>query len=165
MKPIKHYKNKWDRFTIIMTTLVLIVITIAVIALYCEGGLWHQVTATVLLLFAIIPIFLRPLSTSYDGEKLIVRFLCYKKVYSLSQYTPVYIEHFSTTKAVRIFASGGYFGYWGIWRKHLNGRDRWDTLHSYTTSRKEDCILLMPKEESKHKVLLNADGRWFTTTD
>ena len=48
MKPIKHYKNKWDRFTIIMTTLVLIVITIAVIALYCEGGLWHQVTATVL---------------------------------------------------------------------------------------------------------------------
>ena len=94
MEPTKHYKNKWDRFTIIMTTLVLIVITIAVIALYCEGGLWHQVTATVLLLFAIIPIFLRPISTSYDGEKLIVRFLCYKKVYSLSQYTPVYIEHF-----------------------------------------------------------------------
>nr|WP_311521278.1 hypothetical protein [uncultured Porphyromonas sp.] len=102
MEPIKHYKNKWDRFTIIMTTLVLIVITIAVIALYCEGGLWLQVTATVLLLFAIIPIFLRPLPTSYDGEKLIVRFLCYKKVYSLSQYTPIYIyrtlfDHQSST--------------------------------------------------------------------
>lgn len=158
------YRNKWDGFSIGTSVLVFLLIGFCLVQVFrgatSDGLKWF--TFVICLLPLLILIALRPIRTRLSGETLEVHFLFHKKTLPLSDYS---IRTDATPQllgGIRLCASGGLFGYYGLWSckidTHAGGRQK---AFSYLTHAGKDVCLLLPHDPKRDPILLNAPAGWF----
>ncbi|MDD7437758.1 MAG: hypothetical protein PUK66_02835 [Bacteroidales bacterium] len=156
------YNNKWDRFSLVTTIVLSIVVLIAIVLSIDHGGVVATIVSLVLFVFFLFSILLRPRRTKYIDQHVIVDFPIGKKVLDMRQYSSLSLEKPSIIKSIRLFANGGYFGYSGIWRMYIREKNSWVTVRSYATNKDEDVVLLIPHTKDKKCVLINLDPTWLS---
>lgn len=146
------YCFKWDTFSIVITS----VIVLALIAITTSAPIattFEKIATGVVIAMLIFPAFLCPLSATIHGNTLRIRMLLHVKHIDLSEYTVIpskkedrscYLCH------LRLCASGGYFGYWGLWRSPDGTK-----YFSYLTSWKDNITVLLPNDPKKKQVWIN----------
>lgn len=156
------YQNKWDRFSSIMTIIVSIILLVSIGFSIKDGGTTSIVVSAVLIALLLLSVLSRPKKTTNTDGHLTIDFPLYKKVLDIKDYSPLTIEKMSSTNSIRLFASGGYFGYSGIWRMYVREKSSWITVISYITDKDKDVVLLVPRTKGKKHVLINANRQWFS---
>ena len=150
------YYPSADSFAIRITIIILILC-----AYLIYDGVAHQSGATrwiaisIAALTAIIPLFFYPFRESFDRNtgEIKIHFLGYSRTISRENY-PILLtgQDLINDGAIRLFASGGLFGYWGKW-KSGDGRN----FTSYVTHRKENVYYL---SDGTHIIAINAPKEW-----
>lgn len=133
---------KYSSFCIVVTACILVALS---------SGLYFQraqpaacITLAVVLLGIMIPAFFyAPLSVSAKDGYVCVRSLL--AVHKIPIDTITSIKLFQPTLgAIRIFASGGFFGYWGLFTEKDIGR------YTGYYGRASDCFLIVTKSGAKY---------------
>lgn len=90
-----------------------------------QGDLWGRLVGCALLVFGVIWPFLRsPRAVRWDDERVTLYLWWGKKVFPSADYELSHVEGEQHVWAIRLFASGGYFGFWGLFWSQRIGRFR-----------------------------------------
>lgn len=113
-----HYSFRYSRLVWIISTLGLAALSyLLYFLLTSEEQLIYELIGWSAVLVLVYPIISMPLSLSYDGERLVLRRLLWSKVYSRADYSIQKVEGLSLEGSLRVFGSGGYFGFSGLFWK------------------------------------------------
>lgn len=157
----KVYKNKWDKFSAILTIALISLILYIAYRIIST----HPMTFSVyFFLFFTVILFvlfwsLRPYKATTDGEKVIIHTVAGKETFTINRYKAQLCPKSDFPSGIRLFASGGLFGYTGKWRSKI-GKEPRSNYNSLVTSTDEDIILLKHLDSDK-RTLLNAPREWF----
>ncbi|MBQ1664646.1 MAG: hypothetical protein II570_04795 [Bacteroidaceae bacterium] len=156
---MKKYTFTWDR----LTTWITVILSLVCLFLFYEGyrlfayeegskgiGVFVIFMSAAILL---VPIFFCPFYATKKEQTITIHFLAHRKILNLQQFEVEPQHHFSMSGWLRLCASGGYFGYWGIWRSKNN-----ENIVSYLTNRKRDVYLLRPS--SGNPIVINLPREW-----
>lgn len=113
-----HYSFRYSRLVWIISTLGLAALSyLLYFLLSSEEQLIYELIGWSAVLVLVYPIISMPLSLSSDGETLVLRRLLWSKVYSRADYCIQKVEGLSLEGSLRVFGSGGYFGFSGLFWK------------------------------------------------
>lgn len=113
-----HYSFRYSKLVWIISTLGLVALSyLLYFLLTSEEQLIYELIGWSAVLVLVYPIISMPLSLSYDGERLILRRLLWSKVYSRADYSIQKVKGLSLQGSLRVFGSGGYFGFLGLFWK------------------------------------------------
>ena len=129
-------------YAIILTLIVNIVLIVCCVLLFNEkSGFW--VVLSLLILLLSLGLLYGPLQILADGENVTVRSVLRKQKIPMDHIESV--ELFQPTMgAYRLFASGGYFGYWGLFREGDVGK------YMAYYGKASDCFLITMKNGEKY---------------
>lgn len=107
-------------FSTILTIAILVLIAIGLVATRSDNGKF--ITLSVIALTLLIPsMFYCPLNISADDDE--VKIKSPFKIHSIPMSSIVQVERFQPTMgSIRVCASGGFLGYWGIFKEGDIGR-------------------------------------------
>lgn len=109
----------FSTYTVVLTIIVLVVYTVICFATYGTEG--FPILLAIFLLLIVPALFYAPLSVSVSEKEICVHSLL--KRHAIPMRRVVNVERFMPTMgALRIFASGGFMGYWGIFKEGDVGR-------------------------------------------
>lgn len=148
MKNNKYF-FKWDTFSIVITSLIILV-PIVIVTSAPITTTFERIGTGVVIALLIFPAFLCPLNAELDGNTLHIRMPLHVKHIDLNEYTVTRSKQEDHLCHLRLCASGGYFGYWGLWRSSDGTK-----YISYITSHKDNITILIPKDPKKKQVWLN----------
>ena len=136
-------KVKLSTYSLILTLLVTAVL-IGAVALLLWNGENKGFIAAILLFFALLSGWLYgPVSIAANDKNVIIKSLMRRQRLQISKIQSV--ELFQPTMgSIRIFASGGYMGYWGIFREGDIGR------YVGYYGKASDCFLIRMKNGDKY---------------
>ena len=120
MKSIQ-YSFRYSGCVVIISALGLIALAFLVYFLLFAIGITVYTLIAVTGVAALIePIVSMPLRLSYDGERVVLRRLLTSKTYSHADYHIEVVTGLELSGGLRLFASGGYFGFTGLfWRPKM----------------------------------------------
>lgn len=151
----KVFSQKWDNLNIFVSSLIPI---FCLVMLYY--GVWGEtghnaLLVSLALIFLAVPLFFCPISISKDDQKMVIRFLLWSKSYDLTSWKrETGIKSEEVRDSIRIFAIGGYFGYYGLYR--LNDGTKFT---SYLVNRFSNVIFLTDNKGGH--IAVNAPDNWF----
>lgn len=135
-------KVQLSSYSFIMTLIINVILISCCVVMYNETtGFWFVLSILVILLF--FGLLFGPTQVSVNSKYVIVKSYLKRQKISLENIKSV--EMFQPTMgAYRLFASGGYFGYWGIFREGDIGK--------YTAyyGKASDCFLIRMKNGDKY---------------
>lgn len=113
-----HYTFRYSTFVKVITFIGLWSLALLLYLLLTVDGLlsFAFVLWTVALVFIYPPLSM-PRSIEDDGETVVLRRLLWSKRYSRTTYDISEVSGMELTNALRVFGSGGYFGYRGYFYK------------------------------------------------
>ena len=152
---VDSYKPVWDNWSIVTTIICLI----AAIALVGTGISYHETAYRWLLILLSLPLFAFVFCFPYRvdltaGRVIRLTFVGYAREVDLDEYTLIGSGREFAKGAVRLFGSGGHFGYFGYWRLS-DGR----SFLSYLTNFNRNVRFLCAP--SGKIIALNAPLEWF----
>lgn len=134
---------KLSTYSLMLTIIVVAVMITAATLLFVNGERIGFIVAALLLAALISGIILAPVAIVADDRNIIVRSMWGSRKIPLSEIGSV--ELFKPTMgAIRIFASGGFMGYWGIFREGDIGR------YKGYYGKASDCFLICMKNGDKY---------------
>ena len=133
---MKKYTFVWDKLTVCITSILILIF----LFLIYEG-------------YLLFPICLCPLYATKRGPTITIHFLLHKKKLNLKAFEVEPQTDFSLKGWFRLAASGGYFGYWGLWTDKKG-----NVIVSYLTNRKRDVYMLRPSNGKP--IVLNLPHEW-----
>lgn len=137
-------KVKLSTFCIVLTWICNIVLIACCILTFPEKVVFGMILCIFLAMF-ISALIYAPVSIKADEEYLTL--ISVLKKHRLRMRNIEGVELFQPTMgAIRIFASGGYMGYWGIFREGDVGR------YSAFYGRSSDCMLVRMKNGDKYVI-------------
>ena len=135
-------KIKFSRFSIAVT-----VISIGAIYIGCMANLHNKpvlfTLLSVLIILLLPALFYSPVSISADSGSITINHIFRSR--SIPMHSIKSVELFQPTMGtIRVFGSGGFMGYWGIFREGDIGR--------YTAyyGKSSDCFLIRTKDGSQY---------------
>lgn len=133
---------KYSSFCIVTTVCILVALLCGIY--FLRTGPSASITLAILLLAVLIPaLFYAPLAVCVKNGNVCVRSVLAVHKVAIDSITSV--KPFQPTLgAIRLFASGGFFGYWGLFSERDIGRYR-----GYY-GRSSDCFLLVTKSGAKY---------------
>ena len=139
-------KPKWSKYSIVVTLLVIVVLCVIPIFIKGENHI-VSVIAAFSLLFAmtVVAMFFIPVKLSVNDSTLCITFPVRTKSFQLNgiKYVKPYVD---TKNSLRVFASGGYFGFWGwFW----NGKFGRFMVYAKNT----DCLILFELNNGERYVV------------
>ena len=135
-------KVSYSRFAILLTATVLALVFVGCIATVNEKPAFFMLLAIYLIL-VISALFYAPSYIKADTENIILGSVLKRKTIPMRDVAGV--ELFQPTMgAIRIFASGGFMGYWGIFREGDIGR------YYAFYGKASDCFLIRMKNGDKY---------------
>lgn len=99
-------------------------------------------------IFLILPIFKAPLYTDYSNKEIIVRYLIGGKKFNLEEYTISSVKPEDIGLSIRIFASGGFLGFFGWYNSKNLGK-------FYSLRMNTDDMLLLVNKKTGMKYIIN----------
>lgn len=153
------YKNKWDKLSIIITTITVILIVVGIVLSLYYKNTEAQIALLIVTIALLVAYLMRPTQTLFEGDDIVIVRPIGKKVIHAHQYSITKLTGLDTVFSMRLFASGGIFGYMGLWRLKINEPPKWRNVYSYLTDSGKD-ILLLQHQETKKKYLINAPTEW-----
>ena len=129
-------------YAFVLTLIINVVLIICCVAMFRETpGFW--IVLGILLMLLLLGLLFGPIKITADSKYVTV------KSYLRKQRIPVdkieSVELFQPTMgAIRLCASGGYFGYWGLFREGDIGR------YSGYYGKASDCFLIKMKNGDKY---------------
>lgn len=135
-------KVQLSKYAFILTLLINIVLIICCVTMYNETpGFW--IVLSILCLLLVFGLLFGPTQIVADSKYVIIRsFLKKQKILTRDIAS---VELFQPTMgAYRLFASGGYFGYWGLFREGDIGR------YAGYYGKASDCFLIRMKNGDKY---------------
>lgn len=135
-------KVQLSKYAFILTLIVNIVLIVCCVLMFRETpGFWFVLGILLVLLF--FGLWYGPIQIIANSEYVIVKTylrkhkILVRKIESVEMFQP-------TLGAVRVCASGGYFGYWGIFREGDIGR------YAGYYGKASDCFLIKMKNGDKY---------------
>lgn len=150
---MKKYYCSWDKTTRWITLILTPLLFVAVLACFIEGTTLGLVAGCFLLLMILLSIFLCPIYATKDKDVVTLSFLFYKRKFDLSNNEIEFSGNLQAKNLIRLCASGGFFGYWGIW-KTSEGK-----FTFYLVNLNKDVCVLTPKN-GKRKIAINLPKSW-----
>lgn len=136
-------KVKLSTYSLIVTVAVTGVLIGSVVMLLWKGDNRVFIVVIILLLLLLSAFLYGPLTISADDNAIVVKSIMKKhrlpvsKVHSVELFRP-------TMGSLRLFGSGGYLGYWGIFREGDIGR------YMAYYGKASDCFLVRMKNGDKY---------------
>jgi len=120
MKSIQ-YSFCYSGCVVIISALGLIALAFLIYFLLFSIGITVYTLIAVTAVAALIePIVSMPVRLSYDGERVVLRRLLTSKTYTHTDYHIEVVTGLELSGGLRLFASGGYFGFTGLfWRPNM----------------------------------------------
>lgn len=140
--PIMKSRVSLSTFSIILTAIITGALVAGCIVTYPEKPAFI-VTLAVLALMVISSLLYAPLSIEADQKKITVRSAMRSQHIPMRNVTEAKLFQ-PTMGAIRLFASGGYMGYWGIFREGDIGR------YMAYYGKASDCFLIRLKNGDKY---------------
>lgn len=135
-------KIRYSAFSWIITVICLIALVAICFVAYGNDAAFYTLAA-VLAILVFAGLYSAPLSIAADGDYIYIKKPLRTTKIRMDQVQSV--ELFQPTMgAIRICGSGGYFGYWGIFREGDIGR------YSAAYGRASDCFLVRMKNGDKY---------------
>lgn len=135
-------KVKLSKFAIILTSVINLVLIVCCVSMFNETpGFW--IVLSILILLLSFGLLYGPTKIIANQEYIIVRSVLRKQKILVRNIESVKLFQ-PTMGAVRICASGGYFGYWGIFREGDIGR------YVAFFGKASDCFLIKLKNGDKY---------------
>ena len=144
-----RYRFKWDTFAIVITSIIILVL-VAIFTSAPIATTFEKISTGVVVGLLLFPAFLCPLTAEVHDNTLRIRMLLHVKHIDLDEYTIIPCKKDDILCHLRLCASGGYFGYWGLWRSGDGTK-----YFSYLTSRKDNITVLVPKDPKKRQIRVN----------
>ena len=131
-----------SKYAFILTLIINIVLIICCVSLFQETpGFW--IVLSILLVFLIFGLLYGPTQIVANPEYVIVK--SYLRKHKILVRNIESVELFQPTMgAIRLCASGGYFGYWGLFREGDIGR------YAGYYGKSSDCFLIKMKNGDKY---------------
>lgn len=140
--PIMKSRVKLSTFSIILTAIITGALVAGCIVTYPEKPAFMVILA-VLALIVMSSLLYAPLSIEADPDKITVRSAMKSRYILMRDVTEAKLFQ-PTMGAIRLFASGGYMGYWGIFREGDIGR------YMAYYGKASDCFLIRLKNGDKY---------------
>ena len=134
----------WDITSILLTVVCIIIIALAVIMTYINTKSWWPILLFIPLIVGWL--WMCPFGVSSSPNRIKLYFPTRVKTFDLTEYRIERKEY--ADLGLRVCASGGFCGYWGIWS------NQGKYVMSYLVHRKKDIYLLTPIKGGK-PILLN----------
>ena len=135
-------KIRLSKYALLLTIIVTIVLIVCCILTYKEEPIFW-VILSILIVLLLFGLLYGPTQIIVNGEYLIIKSCLLKRHIRIRNIDSV--ELFQPTMgAIRICASGGYFGYWGMFREGDIGR------YAGYYGRASDCFLIRMKNGDKY---------------
>lgn len=133
---------KLSKYAFILTLIINIVLIICCVSMFQETpGFW--IVLSILLVLLIFGLLYGPTQIVANPEYVIVK--SYLRKHKILVRNIESVELFQPTMgAIRLYASGGYFGYWGIFREGDIGR------YAGYYGESSDCFLIKMKNGDKY---------------
>ena len=133
---------KLSKYAFILTLIINIVLIICCVSMFQETpGFW--IVLSILLVLLIFGLLYGPTQIVANPEYVIVK--SYLRKHKILVRNIENVELFQPTMgAIRLCASGGYFGYWGIFREGDIGR------YAGFYGKSSDCFLIKKKNGDKY---------------
>ena len=154
---MKKYTFVWDKLTVCITSILILIFLFLIYEGYNmyahHDDSWGIFVICLALLLLLFPICLCPLYATKRGPTITIHFLLHKKKLNLKAFEVEPQTDFSLKGWFRLAASGGYFGYWGLWTDKKG-----NVIVSYLTNRKRDVYMLRPSNGKP--IVLNLPHEW-----
>lgn len=150
------YYPKWDTLSTVITGLVVVIAIYLIyhgIARASDVERWIMII--IALLISVVPMLLVPIRETFDPEsrELTLHFVGYRRTISPKRFTKRLVGRDLMKKGpIRLYASGGLFGYWGKWMA-VDGT----VFTSYLTHASQEVHYLT---DGSKIIALNAPEEW-----
>lgn len=149
-----EYKPVWDNWSIVATAICMIIVVVLIGTALTYEEEWYKWLMIAVALFILSFVFFFPYRTTLiDGKVIKLQFIGYSRQIDLREYRLIASGREYAKGSIRIFASGGHFGYPGYWLLK-NGK----VFASYLTNFKRNVRFL---SNGKRMIALNAPKEWF----
>lgn len=148
------YKPVWDNWSIVATVIILVIVSVLIGASFGYEEMWYRRLMLAVALSLLSAAFFTPYRvTLQDPQTIRLSFPGYSRHIDLNRYKLIASGGEYAKGSIRIFASGGLFGYPGYWL-NKNGK----VFTSFLTNYKHNVRFL---SDGKKTIALNAPIDWF----
>ena len=155
MLPLRRNYRYYFKYSIFVKTCSLAmfsVISFGIYYLLSEQSLLYRSIGVLLIFLLFSSIAIAPIYFEEWNDRYVLRLALMKRVYDKSVYTATLFDSDQLTNSIRVFASGGFFGFTGIfWNNKLG------FFQCYISNLKSHFVHIRKRNKEKGGILINID--------